>query len=196
MSTNSQYTKLLKTLLPKGDAWNRAAGTIWQDFLSSFAEELVRIHLRAENDFLRELNPATSLEMLPDWERILGLPDECIGAAVSTEDRRNQILYRLTNQGGQSKQFFIDLAATLGYTITITEFKQFRAGISVAGDALTNGDWVFTFQVNAPDNTVTYFKAGISAAGDPLAYWSNEPLECIINRAKPAHTLAIFAYGN
>lgn len=193
--TNSLYTKFLKTLLPKGDAWTRALDSNWHKFLSAIADELVRVHTRGGVDLLKELYPATSLELLDDWERILNLPDDCIGEAVSTQDRRNQILYRLTNQGGQSPQFFIDLAAQLGYTITITEFDQFRAGISVAGDALTNGDWCFAWQVNAPDNTVNYFRAGLSTAGDPLAYWNNDPLECIINRAKPAHTVVLFAYG-
>ncbi len=194
-ATNSTYTKFLKTLLPKGDAWNRSPGSVWHTFLSAIADELVRLHNRGGVDLLRELYPATSLELLDDWERILGLPDDCIGEATSTQDRRAQILYRLTNRGGQSPQFYIDLALQLGFVVTITEFNQFRAGISRAGDALTNGAWVFTWQVNAPAQTVTYFRAGVSTAGDPLAYGNNDSLECIINRAKPAHTIVLFSYG-
>jgi len=191
----SQYTKFLKTLLPKGEAWNRAINSTWHNFLTAMADELVRVHTRGGVDLLRELFPATSLELLDDWERILGLPDDCIGEATSTQDRRAQILYRLTNQGGQSPQFYIDLALTLGFTVTVTEFDQFQAGISRAGDLLTNGEWRRAWQINAPANTVTYFRAGLSTAGDPLAYGNNDPLECIINRAKPAHTIVLFSYG-
>lgn len=44
-------------------------------------------------------------------------------------------------------------------------------------------------------NAPVLFSAGRSAAGDPLAAWGNVPLECVLTRAKPAHTTVLFAYG-
>ncbi|MNJ68827.1 hypothetical protein D3C77_651150 [compost metagenome] len=84
----------------------------------------------------------------------------------------------------------------LGYTITIEEFRPFRAGLAAAGDALTNGGWAFTWRVHAPEVAVIPFRAGLSAAGEQLRAWGNDTLECKINQLKPAHTVALFAYGD
>ncbi|PTT74648.1 phage tail protein, partial [Pseudomonas sp. HMWF007] len=71
----------------------------------------------------------------------------------------------------------------------------FRAGHSSAGDPLTNGPWAFTWVVRAPAVSITYFRSGQSASGEPLRTWGNDTLECKINQLKPAHTIALFAYG-
>ena len=96
--------------------------------------------------------------------------------------------------GDQSRQYYIDVAARLGYQITITEFDTFEAG-DHAGDLVNGENWRYAWRVNAPEVTITEFIAGGSSAGDPLRDWGNEQLECVINRLKPAHTLAQFAYG-
>jgi len=158
------------------------------------ADELSRADGRAA-DLLRELDPRTTVELLTDWETALGLPDACVPAGQTIQQRRSAVVAKYTSLGGQSRQFYIDLAAALGYTITITEFRPFRAGISVAGDPLTNGDWIFAWQVNAPETTIFEFRAGQSTAGEPLRNWGNDELECAISAVKPAHTEVLFAYG-
>ncbi|MNJ39675.1 hypothetical protein D3C77_345530 [compost metagenome] len=135
--------------------------------------------------------------MLADWERVAGLPDKCAGTLESTvQGRRNALLAKLTATGGQSKAYFIAIAAALGYEITIEEFRPFRAGRSTAGDVLTNGDWMFTWRVRAPEVTVIPFRAGRSAAGEQLRAWGNDTLECKIRQRSPAHTVVLFAYAN
>ncbi|WP_387440546.1 putative phage tail protein, partial [Photorhabdus sp. RM105S] len=72
--------------------------------------------------------PATATIMLPEWEKSLGLPDDCgIGEIDTIPLRQKTVVSRLLRDGGQSKEFFINLAATMGYTITITEYRQARA---------------------------------------------------------------------
>lgn len=190
-----QYTKLLKDLLPPGMAFRREPGTDLERFLQGAAVELANLDARA--DVLSvEVNPTTTNELLTDWERTAGLPDRCAGVLEETiQGRRNALIAKLTSTGGQSKSYFIAVAAALGYEITITEYLPFRAGVSRAGDALTNGPWRFFWMVNAPEDTIIYFRAGLSAAGEALASWGNDPLECKINQLKPAHTSLIFSYG-
>lgn len=192
--TVDDYRELLKALLPPGRAFPRDPGTTLDSLLSAMAEELARIDGRADR-LLVEAIPSTTAEMLTDWERAAGLPDNCSGTLSDTlQGRRADLVTKLASQGGQSKAYFIALAARLGFTITIEEFRPFRAGMSTAGDSLTNGDWVFTWRVIAPETTVTYFSAGQSAAGEPLRRWGNGPLECRLNQLKPAHTILQFAY--
>lgn len=195
MPTAAEYREQLKALLPPGQAFPRDPGTTLHDLLDGMSIELARLDVRA-SVLPQEVNPAASLELLPDWERVAGLPDKCSGVLEETlQGRRNALLTKLTSTGGQSPAYFIELAASLGYTVTIEEFRPFRAGMSVAGDPLTNGPWVHTWLIRAPQASITEFRAGLSAAGERLRTWGNDTLECKINQLKPAHTIALFAYG-
>ena len=192
--TADQYRQQLVALLPKGAAWVRQNTTRLAKLLDAMAQELARLDRRAD-ELVRESDPRSTSEMLPDWERVCGLPDPCVGELGTVQQRRNAVIARLTGTGGASPQFFIDLSASLGFDVTITEFRPFRAGMSAAGDALTNGPWVFTWRVNAPADTITPFRAGGGAAGEPLRAWGNDRLECVLSRVKPAHTHLLFGYA-
>lgn len=193
--TVGEYLSMLKGLLPQGAAWPRHDGTKLEILLKAWADEFARVDQRAA-DLVREADPRTTVEMLTDWERVAGLPDACTGELEGLTNRREALVSKLGNLGGQSRQFFIDLAASLGFTVTITEedsYAPFTAG-SVAGDALTNDPWQYIWTVHAPESSVVNFAAG-SAAGDALAEWGNNELECVISRAKPAHTHVQFSYS-
>lgn len=193
--TADEYRDQLKALLPPGQAFPREPGTSLDDLLNGMAQELARIDASGER-LIVDCNPIGAVELLADWERVAGLPDKCAGTLETTQQgRRNALVAKLSSTGGQSVPYFIEVAAALGYVVTIEEFRPFRAGWSFAGDPLTNGDWVFTWRVRAPEVTVIPFRAGQSAAGEALRTWGNDTLECKINQLKPAHTIALFAYG-
>jgi uncharacterized protein YmfQ (DUF2313 family) len=196
MPTAADYLEQLKTLLPPGQAFPREAGTTLHDLQDGMSIELARVDGRGEALPI-EANPASTNELLTDWERVVGLPDKCSGVLEETiQGRKNALLAKLTSTGGQSIPYFIELAATLGYTVTIEVFRPFRAGRSVAGDPLTNGPWAHTWLIRAPEVSVVEFRAGLSAAGERLRTWGNDTLECKVNQLKPAHTIALFAYGD
>lgn len=136
-------------------------------------------------------------EGLSDWERVLGLPDPClVGQAQTVGQRVQAVISKLQDRAGQSKPFFIALAKSLGYDITITTFTPARAGIARAGDPINGGDWNFTWRVNAPAVTTSHARAGNSGAGDPLTAWGNRALECRLGQIKPAESILLFGYGD
>lgn len=190
------YRGLLQSLLPQGVVWNRDQDSNIGKLLLAMAKSLFDLDSRAEK-LLEEADPRTAVELLAEWEAMAGLPDSCVvGSDVvqSTQQRRMALLTKLTTVGRQSPDYFISLAAGLGYQVTITEFKSFRAGQSTAAERV--GDqFSLAWQVNSALNTVIPFRAGASVAGDPLGSWSNKPLECLLSRVKPAHTTVIFAYS-
>jgi uncharacterized protein YmfQ (DUF2313 family) len=109
--------------------------------------------------------------------------------------RRQALEGRLTSVGGQSRRFFIELAARLGYSITIDEFAS-AAAATAAGISFTGDEWAHIWRVNVPTPvSVTAFRVGAGSVGEPLRAWSNEVLECQFNRYKPAHTRVLFAYA-
>lgn len=192
----SDYLSQLIALLPRGPLWDgmAQAGSRCRELLAALAEEFARVDGRSIA-LLDETDPRTTYELLAEWEAWAGLPDSCIGEPPTIVQRRHALHERVTSSGGQSRDYFIRLAANLGYEVTITEFRPARTSIAAAGDAITNGDWIFAWQVNAPETTVTEATAGSAAAGEPLRSWGNQALECAIRKRKPAHTYVLFTYG-
>jgi uncharacterized protein YmfQ (DUF2313 family) len=194
MDLTTQYTNLLAQLLPSGPAWDKKHedGTRHRQVLQGMAASLARLHDDADR-VLTELDPHTTVDLLPDWERMLGLPDPCMPPASTLTQRRNLVLGRIAEVGGQSKQYLIDVAAAYGYAITITEHRYFRAGMTV-GQPIVGEALHLTFIVHYPSLPVSRFRVGRSRVGEPLVVFDNATLECIINRIKPAQTFVIFDY--
>jgi len=194
--SDSNFRDQLLSLIPRGGAWVKEAGTTLYEFCMALAQELVRVEGRME-DLLRERNTLTTNELLTDHEFDLGIPDECVSLANSLGERRLYANTKLTYIGGQSKAFYIELANTLGYTITITEFAPFIAGVGVAGAPVHEPDAVYFWLVTVSflDPTVIYFTAGASGAGDLLVYFFGlEILQCVLEKYKPAHTHLLWDY--
>ncbi|MBL1321501.1 MAG: DUF2313 domain-containing protein [Methylophaga sp.] len=188
------YTDQLISLMPRGVIWDEITehDTHFTALLTALAQEFARIDGRTQQ-LIDETDPRSTFEMLFDWEQWLGLPGECSAQANTLEQRRQAVWDLLTSTGGQSRQYFINLAARLGYTITITEFNPFTVGGTV-DESLYGQNWQFAWQVNAPEETIDYFTVA-SDINMALANWGNERLECAITRLKPAHTYVLFSYG-
>lgn len=190
----ADYRRQLQALLPRGAAWTRALGAVLTRVLDSLAEEFARVDARARA-LINEALPDTTTELLPDWERVAGLPDGCSGRLRDTlQGRRLDLVSKLTATGGQSLAYFGAVAAALGYHITIEEFRPFRVGIGRVGTPVCGVRWHHVWRVNGPPTPITQFRSGLSAVGEPLRSWGNQALECRINQLKPAHTLVLFAY--
>lgn len=192
--TANDYRDQLAALLPQGAVWPRDTDSNLMQLLRALAQEFARVDRRA-SELIRESDPRRALELLEDWERNYGLPDECMADAEQTlAARRDALVSKMTTTGGQSRQYFIDICAALGYVVTITEFRPFRVGRNCMGDALTNGPWAFTWRVNAPASTVRPFQVGGSVVGEPLRSWGNAQLECKLSELMPAQTILQFGY--
>lgn len=188
------YARALALLLPSGPAWASEPGSVLQQLVLALAQEFARLDARAV-DLVEESDPRTAAELLAEWERMYGLPDPCVEAPQTVAERRQALLGRVTAIGGQSRAFFIALAAALGYTVTITEFRSEAEAIA-AGIPYTGTSWAHTWRVNVPVSVgVRGFAVGSSAVGEPLRSWGNEVLECQFQRFKPAHTSVLFAYA-
>ncbi|WP_000383563.1 putative phage tail protein, partial [Escherichia sp. TW10509] len=92
--TNDDYIRLLSALLPPGPAWSASDPAI-----AGAAQSLTRAHQRADA-LMRELDPRTTTELINRWERLCGLPDECIPAGTQTLRQRQQRLDAKVNLAG------------------------------------------------------------------------------------------------
>ncbi|KWK75794.1 YmfQ family protein [Burkholderia ubonensis] len=192
--TSADYLRAFQALMPRGRVWPTDSDAEQTQVFAGLTQIYARNTERA-NQLLVDAFPGTTYELLPEWEATLGLPDPCAGPAPTIQQRRNQVIARLSNSGGQSIAYFINFAAQLGYTVTIKQFTQARAGMLRAGDPCCGYDWNFAWKITAPLNTIVRAVAGAMAAGDPLAAWGNNVLECEFRAVMPAHTIPIFAYA-
>jgi len=192
--TPGDYLAGTQGLLPSGPVWPRDADAVLTRVLGAFAVTYARTGNRGVA-LVTDAFPATTQELLPEWEATLGLPDPCSGPLPTVQQRRAAVVERLTSRGGQSVPYFVGVAARLGYAVTITEYVPSTAGRMRAGQRLHGKEWAHAWRMNAPVVPVTRFRAGLSVAGERLSSFGNKPLECTIGRYAPAHTVVAFAYG-
>lgn len=192
--TDVDYLRQLQALLPSGPAWPRDDDATLTQLLHGLAVELARVDGRA-TQLLEEADPRTTAELFADWERVAGLPDACVIAFAGDQtaaQRRASLVGRLATLGGQSAAYYIALAASLGYTVTITEFWEHAVTDDVE-HPLYGAAWNFAWQVNGALNTVTDITVE-SVVEDSISAWGNTLLECVLKRLAPAHSTVLFSY--
>jgi uncharacterized protein YmfQ (DUF2313 family) len=216
------FTHALLAKLPLGEIWSRALGTPMVQVCRGLAGVVERWAARTARFLITEAFPPTSGDLLPDWERVLGLPEPCFTAAQTLEERRRAVLEKLQRRpGAQSRAYFLGLAVRLGYhetipsphavpaevpfeagrlnQVRIREFRPFMFGVSRFGDPtwrFAPPRMRFVWIVTVPGERLTWFRFGVSRLGqDPhLTIRRAEDLECLLERYKPAHTNLIFNY--
>ena len=187
----ADYLAALKALMPRGRAWPRGADTTQSAVLNGLVEVYEDTNEDA-NTLLVESFPATAGEMLPEWELSLGLPGAYGVTPGTTAGRQAAVVAALTDTGGQSISFFINLAANLGFTITITQFRPYNVNLSVI-TPLAIDEWAHVWQVNASAAiAVTYTPAVDIVQATPN--FGNPLLEAVFAKYKPAHTICIMLY--
>jgi len=181
-------------LQPPGLALPTDAATTWARLLLGLGDEWARIDARA-HELLREADPRTTYELLPDWERALGLPDDCAAASPQTIDRRREaVIERLTARGGQAPSYYIDVAERLGFPgAEIIEYQRHSVDDSV--DAALYGEaaaYAWTLRAPLPSIDQLTVDGDVDAALGETAPTGR--LECTIRRLAPAHTTPLFEY--
>ena len=206
------YRATLAGLLPRGLAWSRAEESNLQRLLQAYAVELATVDERVAK-LREEGDPRTALELLPEWEKLLGLPSPCTGPIEDLASRRHAVEAKLTREASASLEFLEEFAGRLGYLVDVVEFRSARMGSAGAGSALSNvqvgarmgssgaGDrlenatgWAHTWAVRSNGGTTTYARMGSSGAGDRLRLIGNALLECSLREINPAHATLLFFY--
>jgi uncharacterized protein DUF2313 len=123
------YAQMLMALLPPGRLWKLIGSTL-ADFFRGCADELARFDLRI-GDFLNELDPSTATELLPEYERELGL----VAAPTVAERRANVVARLVRRQGFRPADFQQALAPLLAQDPSaVVVLERSLAYIAAAGD--------------------------------------------------------------
>lgn len=178
----AQYSGAMRQLLPRGRAWDTEDGSVQ----ASVCDAMTLIYEQNDadaNQLLADAFPGTANALLPEWNLTVGIPDPCLGVPQNQAQNIQQLLVKFASGGAQSVAYFVALAATLGITITITEFSATHAGTDAPAGMITkSADWNYTFRVNI-SNIAPGFISNLNG------------LQCLISRYKPAHTQFYLAAG-
>ncbi len=189
------YQQQLKALSPQGLAWNLEADSEYSKLLQSFSEALGRFDGDIQQ-VIEELDPRTATELLPEWERLLELPDPCAIQPQTLQQRREAAHSKYISRGAQSRAYFISLAKSLGYEVTIDTYQAFITGLSYCGEVLNPINARFVWRVNVTGERSYRFRAGESACGEQLLkIVSATQLECTFRKLQPSHSNLFFNYS-
>lgn len=184
MSMNAtQHREALAAHMPPGQAFTRRNDSNLMKLLHGIADSLETFTDDADGA-INERIPDTISDGygLDEWENALALPEHCVldaGVTLTETERRGAVQDKLSRSGGGlSAQYYIDMAAAYGETITIeTDEAAAVCGDAICGEAVCG-------------EIETEFVAVVRGTISSTAMES--VLECLINDRKPAHIAVIY----
>ena len=189
------YTTALLAMQPQGILWSRDPTSVRAQVLAALAPTLNRLNQNAA-DLLNDAFPVQPVQLLPEWELSLGLPDTCTGQLPTIQARQQAVAAKFVDTGGQSIDYFVRVAAALGYEITVTEYLVSYGDLMCGDDLLHDDDgWNSYWLVNVFGSEEDYvFSGDVSFGDDYLDYYASSAIECILTAIAPAHTTLGFQY--
>ena len=191
--SDADFQAALLRLMPRGRVWRNDPGSNLSALAGALAPSWTR-NTAAAAQVLVDASPATTSNLLTEWENSLGLPDPCTAPNPTIQQRQAAVRAKWGARGGLTKAYFIAMAADLGFTITITEFSPFAVDQPCDG-SLWDVGWSYVWQVNAPAITTFYFSVDESSVDDALETYDAGELICRIRANAPAETLVIFNFS-
>ena len=120
--------------MPRGPAWPKSPASVIRRLCDALAWFWGFVDGRVDDLLTRESYPPSTVELLPDWERAWGLPEDAFPTRRRSPSASSMLVTKMTWMGGQSRQYYIDVMAWLGFRVVIHEWAPFMAGISRCGD--------------------------------------------------------------
>ena len=189
--TKNEHAQSLANYLPGGKLFKvkNYNNSNFRKLLNGIACELFTAdgYLR---DYQQEVIPDQTVLFLDEWEKALGIPDDCFPGTGTLSDRRTHILVKLASLGIQTAQDFVDLAALFGITVSVTpayDHTVFPFEFPILLLSTTDAMYtiVITFTVTINNEFPLTFPITF---GDPII----GILECLFGKLKPANCNLLF----
>lgn len=205
------YREQLLGLLPRGRAWPRSPDSVLGSLMAAIAPTFARLD-ELLFSLLKETVPSSCFFLLPEWEKAVGLPDDCSGLAPTIGDRRAAVVTKLVSAEGASIPDFVAVAARYGIAITVrdaggiadaaqrAQYIADAAAIAQARgfpDPTADGRWKYVWWISLPTSARIRCFQVPQALPAPLCSFGNThtaEIECRLQKLAPAHTLLVFVY--
>jgi len=190
--TVEQEMQQLKKLLPRGRAWDTYIGGVRHAFFWAVAV-ILQAADAAVCSLGRQWFCATTDTLLPVWLAEYGFPDPC--------DPYADLCAKVRAIGGQTCDYFVGVAAEIGFAISCIPICGAQAGCAQAGCSQAGpkyGPGYLVFAVSESGSTSIGQQATPPQAG---CYQSGQPnrcgvdltsLDCVMQRICPAHRQIVY----
>ncbi len=185
----SDSTQALADVMPNGKVFDaKNIGTSnFRKFIKGLAQEQVRYE-SSLFELISDYIPNFTTSYIEEWERELGIPDDCFLVAGQTDaERRRNIIIKLAFLSLLTAQDYLNLAAILGLTIEISSSDHARFPLVFPAFFDANFSFIITFE-------------GIEESGFPYVFpiqFVNQLAglyECLANKYKQAYVVIEFEY--
>lgn len=177
--TIEEHTKATTDYAPNGDLWK--GKVIESTNMYKLFRGISQENLRAEN-YLKTLQdefiPDKTEVFIDEWERVLGIPDDCFNGEGDLETRRRNVLIKLASLGVQTVDDFQDLANLFGVTAIVYPGEEAPTTppvpkFTIVVEFVTTSGFPFTFPFTFGDDTIAI-------------------LECLFKKLRPANCDVVF----
>lgn len=194
----------LAAYLPTGRVWaaKNLAGTVTRGLLEGLSGELLRSTALVE-EFRQEILPDETTLFVDEWERAVGIPDDCFTGEGTLEERRNDVLAKLASLGIQTAEDMRQLALLIyGIELTIRNPQRDENNIfpytfnpTGESDPLNDGgDFVFGLSDREARFQIIIEYANLPTAvlfpyTFPIPFLTREVaiIECLFQKLRPAN---------
>ncbi|KKL62500.1 hypothetical protein LCGC14_2184570, partial [marine sediment metagenome] len=118
--TDEEHAQALADFLPEGKLL--IAKNIDSSIIRNLLRGVAKEYRRLECDIVEitvEHNINVTEQLIDEWERALGIPDDCFVVANTIEERRENVILKLASQGTQTEEDFEALALRLGFVVDV-----------------------------------------------------------------------------
>lgn len=168
-------------------------GSVLRKILIGLASEWLNFRNKI-NEVANEYNLQNTTNLIQEWESFVGIPDSCIEVASTLEQRRLNILLKLSGINATTAKQFKKIALILGFDIGVSN------GVDTSTFPLQL-PFLLISEASAPFTIVITLPASLQPAGFPLTLpfilTEQTPaiLNCLFNKLKPANTQLFFRYS-
>lgn len=183
--TKNQHADALARYMPDGPIFEAKfiEGSIFRGWINASSCEYV-----TAEGFIKllydEYVPQTTTELLDEWERMLGLPDDCFPASDDPDERRLYISAKLLARGAQTVEDFQTIADLFGVSANVIPGFDYAGWTFPITDTEKRFYIVVEFVNSDPGFPYTF----------PITFGSTTFLflECLFRKLKPANCEVLF----
>ena len=195
---------LLAAHLPIGRAWERgfSPDSNLGKFLRGLAAEFYRLEVLS-SDIVREMDINQTNDLLIEWEKSVGIPDQCFHSldTKTIEERRDAVYLKFSKFGGvQTAEDFVRVGAAFGIDL---EVFYGAAGGGIGFPMTFPTVFVSYADYTEESHTIIVVITGTYTTSDTFALpfpipFSSGPvdfLQCIFRKLAPANVEVIVLYS-
>ncbi|EMK5462988.1 DUF2313 domain-containing protein [Vibrio cholerae] len=185
-----QWTNVIMANMPRGIIWSREHTLKLYQYAAGYAPRLKAAEENADN-ILLEMRPETTVQLLPEWEWYLGLP-ECNLEKQTLETRRDAVVEKFHRKGGLQAWNIEKLAADLGFDVEVQEIFPHHC-LRGCTYPLYEEKYRHLLTINVKGITQSYATC-LDDCLTPLVSQTAAALECTLNKIKMGGKYYDFIY--